>query len=533
MKLIQKTIVLFAVVFLFLPGCTSTAMFHQTEGNIADVRLRQIDSRHSSDALAKPEPALVVNQGLYVDKTPISLERTPSWLRNKIIIRGDQLPFSYYSRTVAAGGGRPILTRYQVGLDPNAKISVNYSGTVKGALDLIASKSGYVYTIRGTNIYWQAFITKSFDIAFMPGSSDYMMGKAASASGSLMTAGGGGGASTTVAGIIDDSSSSQYSNLKGTLSVWKDLEATIKELMSPDGKVITSEATTTITVKDRPSNIELISRFIANMNNNLSKQVLIKVQVLEVQLTSDYTYGINWDIVQNAFAGSNWAIIGNFGTPVTITSLTGGTTPPIYGIQANKAIGNQTWWGALLNALTQQGKVSVVTEPRVVCLNNQVSVIRIASSEGYIASVQNTSTGGGGTSTAAQNTVTSQITPGTLITGLTLYVLPKIMNNKIYLQVNADLSNKVSLQAISSTTGTTPGAASTAPIIQVPKVTQKQFNQRSMIKSGDTLVLSGFRQVSNQTGAMQFLDSQNLGGRGASQFNTETIVLITPIILHG
>ena len=67
----------------------------------------------------------------------------------------------------------------------------------------------------------------------------------------------------------------------------------------------------------------------------------------------------------------------------------------------------------------------------------------------------------------------------------------------------------------------------------MPVVTQQQFNQRSVIGTNETLILSGYRQVSNQTGAMQLLDSQALGGKAASQTNQETVVLISPIILHG
>src|SRR5205823_3858044 len=100
-------------------------------------------------------------------------------------------------------------------------------------------------------------------------------------------------------------------------------------------------------------------------------------------------------------------------------------------------------WTILFNALSQQGKTSVVSEPRVVCLNNQVAVVRIVQQNGYVASIQNTSlagsTGGSGGTTNV-GTVTSQVTPGTVITGLTLYILPKIMQDKIYMQVNADLS---------------------------------------------------------------------------------------------
>ena len=69
--------------------------------------------------------------------------------------------------------------------------------------------------------------------------------------------------------------------------------------------------------------------------------------------------------------------------------------------------------------------------------------------------------------------------------------------------------------------------------IQLPNITEKHFNQRSMIRSGDTLILAGFKQMTNRSGASQFLTSQSLGGTAAEQLNSETVVLITPIILHG
>lgn len=169
----------------------------------------------------------------------------------------------------------------------------------------------------------------------------------------------------------------------------------------------------------------------------------------------------------------------------------------------------------------------MVTEPRVVCLNNQVSVIRIIQNQSYVASVQNTSTGGGGTTTAAQNTVTSQITPGTIITGLTIYILPKILGKNVYLQVTADISLLEQLLSFSV------GSGATASSVQLPKISAKNFNQRAVIHSGDTLIMSGFRQVGNQANANQFLQSQALGGRGSQELNSETVILITPILLNG
>lgn len=542
--MLKRWIVLCLTIVFALTACNSP-VYNQTEGNVADVVIKTKKARKKFDDTGKPDPALLVKQGLYVDTTPISLARQPSWLTNHVIIRGDQLPFSYYSRTIGSGAGNNVLTKYQTGLDSSVSVTLNYSGSIKGALDLLATKTGYVYSVRGNTIYWQAFITRTYDIAFMPGGTDYLMGKSSSGGSTANTGTNASPAGGTVANYVSsDSSDSEYSNLKGTLSIWKDLDSTIKQLLSVDGKVMVSESTTSVTVRDRPTNVELVGQYVTNLNRNLSKQVLVKVQVLDISLQNSYDFGVNWQLLAKAFNKSPFAVNMNYGTPISITSLSpqgtnfagAAISTPQLGIDQsqnpkdNGGPGGLPSYTILLNALNQQGKTSVVSEPRVLCLNNQVSVIRIVQSQGYVASIQNTTlTGTSGTTVNNNsNTVTSQITPGSVITGLTLYILPKILKDNIYLQVNADLStnNGFTLFGASSLSTTTNA-------VQLPNVTSKHFNQRSMIKSGDTLILSGFRQVTNSANAMQFLNSQALGGKGSQQLNVETIVLITPIILNG
>lgn len=526
--MLKKWIVLILSAAFVLVACHSP-VFNQTEGNIADVKIKNARERQKSDNLAKPLPPLIIKPGSYVDTTPISLQRRPSWLNNHIVIRGDQLPFSYYSRLIATGAGNNVLTKYQAGLDPSTNVAINYSGPIRGALDLLAAKSGFVYTINNNVVYWQAFITRTYEVAFMPGDSDYMLGK---------KSGGGGGANTSqqssqaqVANYTtSDSSDSEYSNLSGKISIWKDLQATVSQMLTPDGKMTVSQATTSITVRDRPTNVLLVGQYIYNLNNNLSKQVLVKVQVLEVNLENGFNYGIDWNIVTNAFHNSAFRLAANYGTPIAIQQISGNATIPSLGtvqniFPADAGKNPIPSYQILLKALNQQGKSSIVSEPRVLCLNNQVSVVRIVKAEGYVASIQNTSTPGPGANNTS-NTVTSQVTPGMVITGLTLYILPKILQDRVYLSVNADLSTNNGFGAF----GTTGSGGSQ---IQLPNITEKHFNQRSMIKSGDTLILSGFRQLTNRTGASQLLTSQALGGTAAEQLSTETVVLITPIILHG
>jgi len=530
--MLRKWIILLFSMVITLAACHSP-VYNQTIGNVADAKMKSAEARKKSDNDAKPLPPLLVKQGLYVDTTPISLAKKPQWLKNHIVIRGDQLPFSYYSRTIATGAGSSVLTKYQVGLDPAANVTMSYSGTVKGALDLLAAKTGFIYTVHKNSVYWQAFVTRTFDIAFMPGGTDYLMGKSSSSSSSSSNAGAAAAGGSVSNYVSSDYSDAEFSNLKGTLSIWADLSETIKQLLSPDGKVMVSQSTTSVTVRDRPSNVELVAQYIRNINSNLSKQVLVRVQILEIGLENDYEFGIDWSLVARAFHNSPFRINANYGTPIAIQAF---TPQPGGSAQSIPQLGTQILnsniipgWTILFNALNQQGKTSIVSEPRVVCLNNQVSVVRIVKSQGYVASVQNTTLSQGGT--APTSTVTAQITPGTTVTGLTLYILPKILRDRIYLQVNADLSTQTALETF--TTGGANQQAAGSTSIQLPTITEKHFNQRSMIRSGDTLILSGFRQVSNTANAAQFLTSQALGGKGAQQLNVETIVLITPIILGG
>src|SRR6185437_8804540 len=108
----KKIFFLLLGIMLFLTGCNSP-VYNQAEGNIAEVKIRADEAIKKSNASGKPIPKLQVKDSLYVDRTPISLAKDPSWLKNHIVIRGDQLPFAYFSRAIANGGGKDILTHYQ------------------------------------------------------------------------------------------------------------------------------------------------------------------------------------------------------------------------------------------------------------------------------------------------------------------------------------------------------------------------------------------------------------------------------------
>jgi len=169
------------------------------------------------------------------------------------------------------------------------------------------------------------------------------------------------------------------------------------------------------------------------------------------------------------------------------------------------------------------GHVSIATEPRLVTLNNQIAEIGINQLQGYLESIAVTTQGVTGTTTTA-------LTPGIVKTGFSLYILPKIKGKKVYLQISSDLSSLRNIQVFTAERqDLANGKQGTVSQIELPTVNEKIFNQRSVVESGDTLVIAGFRQVRNETANTRTFGIPS--SQGAKKTNLETIVLITPTIL--
>lgn len=532
---------------------------------VADIKHTQ-DSLHQKEQTYNPPPPPVMEKtGAYVNTQPISLDRPPRWLRRQVTVHGANLPVTFYIDQVLANTGATL--HFDNDVQRSRLISMDFRGTVQGALDEIASKSDYAYHINNkrNTITWSAFETKTFDVSFLPGNAKYEVGGSQGGSGgssdSVAQGGVGGGDSGGGSGGVtinytgtDLSKTSQYSNLTGTISVWKDLETSVKNLMSKEGKVTVSQATTTITVRDHPENVASIAEFIKKMNKELSKQVRIQVQVLTVQLTHDFEYGINWDIVRK-FGSVNQASLTG---PLVSNASTGSAFSPL----ALEFRGNSGAWEGtqmVIQALSRQGKVSVVTQPTVTTLNNQVAEITIQQQESYIQSISNSVT---------QTNSTSGVNPGVITTGFNLFLLPKIQGKKVFLQLSTTISDLESIKEINANTGnvtsnsenqdqaestttsdnaddSTSGESSdtdgqddtnqdngSPSVIQVPTIDERKFNQRSVVASGTTLILAGFKERRNSANKSSFLYSETLGGKGGANETTELVLLITPVIIN-
>jgi type II secretory pathway component GspD/PulD (secretin) len=508
---------------VIITACTPPPLYSDTNKKICNVATDINKNRafNSGDS-----PATKINTNFYSQDVYRS-GQSPEWLNRPVTLRANDLPLNLLMNKLIPQN--TVGVQYGEGSDKNTPVSLNYSGSIRGALDEVSAKTNYAYNIEDNMITWSAFVTKTFDVSFMPGASQYLMGQKQGDTMLNLNAGANGG---TVSGQNADS---QFSSLEGNLSVWNDLQASIKEMLSPDGKVMVSQSTTTITVQDHPENVQKVADYLASMNKDLSKEVLLKVQVLEVSLDKNFNYGIDWNVAYQTASGRAGFGTGNLSQPFTFTPL-GGNTPfgptPAGGGVANPIVasgqaalnipgisggiisGPFANTQLLINALAQQGNVSTVTNPEVVTLNNQVAQIDISNQQSYLAS---TTTTLGGVGSISQ----TSLTPGVVNTGFKLYILPKIMQKNIYLQLSSELS------ILNSITPFTSGAST----IELPSISGKHFNLRSLVTSGDTLIIAGFRQTQNTANTSSMFGTPLLGGRGADQNKVETIVLITPVLM--
>jgi type IVB pilus formation R64 PilN family outer membrane protein len=283
-------------------------------------------------------------------------------------------------------------------------------------------------------------------------------------------------------------------------------------MLSSHGSVVSSPATGTLTVTDTPAILARVEKFIERENRTLGRQVLINVTVLSVSLSDEDNYGLNWDLVFNELS-RRYGIKNTFGAGQSGTSF----SASVLNTSSSKLAGSSV----LINALSSQGRVRKETSASVAALNHQPVPVQVARQTAYLKSSQTTITANVGSSTS--------LTPGLVTSGFTMTVLPSLLDNgTVILQFSTDISTLRRLNTVSSS-GSNGGSQ-----IQTPEVDTRNFLQRVAMKSGQTLVVSGFEQMESGM-ERQGVGKPSIfafGGGLSARSNKEVIViLVTPIAM--
>jgi len=415
-------------------------------------------------------------------------------------------------------GGAPA-----AGFGPVPLHVVYSSGDLKGLLDSACAQFGVYWKFANGVVDFYFTDTRTFQVSAVPGDSAVKANVVSAANNDNGNSGGmngGGGTSGTIGssagsggssgtGVSSDNTSTTQVNSQ--LSIFGSLDAAIKAMLSPYGHVVSSPATGSISVTDTPDSLERVGRFMEEQNRTMSRQVMINVTVLSVTLSDQDSYGIDWTAVYQTL-GTQFGLANTFAPTLTNpVSFSAAVITP-----NSRANGTK----AMIAALSEQGKVRRKTSASVTTLNNQPVPVQVATQQGYLASISTTNTANVGSQTS--------LTPGTVTTGFNMTLLPHVLDDgTVLMQFYTNLSSLIALQQVSSG-GNNPLQ------IQTPEIDTRNFLQRVAMKSGATLVISGYEGTNDNLTQSGVGKAQNYllgGGFNAGRSRDIIVILITPITM--
>jgi general secretion pathway protein D len=232
------------------------------------------------------------------------------------------------------------------------------------------------------------------------------------------------------------------------------------------------------------------------------KQVQIQASIVEVSLTDDFRFGVDWSAIS-----SNGDVIGR-----SIYN-TGGTIGPAYpGFSVTILGGNID---AAVNALGSRTAIDVVSTPNIITLDNHVARLQIGDQVPIV------------TQTAASTATDNPALVSTVNykdTGVILEVTPRISGDD---KVVVEISQEVSAVARTVTSG-----------IDSPTIQQRKMESTLVLQDGAVVALGGLisrTRTNSNSGVPGLKDVKGLGAlfrsRSRDDSRTELVVLLTARIV--
>jgi len=210
---------------------------------------------------------------------------------------------------------------------------------------------------------------------------------------------------------------------------WTELKDTLTLLVgSEEGRsVIVSPQAGLVTIRALPEEIKVVKSFIKDTETHLRRQVIIEAKIMEVTLNDDYQQGVKWDKVLGSIGSSDLTFSTAGGIAGNIISGTiGGTSSLSF---------NNDDFSGVIDLLSTQGNVQVLSSPRITATNNQKAVIKVGEDEYFVTDISSTTT------TGTSTTTTPEIDLTPFFSGIALDVTAQIAeNDEVILHVHPSVT---------------------------------------------------------------------------------------------
>lgn len=301
---------------------------------------------------------------------------------------------------------------------------------------------------------------------------------------------------------------------------WQTIEKELLALLNTEAEletkaVIINPNAGLITINGTFNQLERAREYIQQLQNRLKKQVAINVSIIAVSLDKSHSSGINW---QNFSIDFNSQNAQNSNSLISFQNTNEGNL-----FVKNLGFNVGLNLNSVMNFLSQNGKTKVLSNPKLVALNNQQAIISVGDTINYQVKESSKSTDSGTTVSEIYNNYS-------IFIGILLNILPEISDDgKIMLRISPSLSNFKYPQ---------DNRRQSEPRVIAPDTIQKKLSTVVQMENNQTLVLGGLisHNESLDESSINFLSKIPLLGslfKGSSQTqsSTEIVFIITPLII--
>ena len=500
-----------SVVFVGVVGLVACAAEQSNEKN-ADKATQKATSIYDKNRIIKPTSLVTTSDDMFLsdEHFVITPKQTlpPAFNQRLVYSTGVNETLAQTFANIAKLSHVPIvladdLNTKAAGKEMNTAGVTAYQGSLQQVIGQLANRYGLFWDYQKGKVNIFLLETKIYALDAPIGSFS-----ADNTISSTSDPAGGSSGSSSQSAVSGSSDMSLKYSVKAD-SPWTAAMTTLKDMLSPAGKIQGNPVEGYIAVTDNPDVQEKVADYIEKINKKTNQKIAVRVDVYDVQASSTTDMGLDINAIANVLSSDTATIVTN-----PASSLN-----PDVGALSTLTVSSGTH-NAILTALNTLGKTTLVTGATVYTVSGQPAPIQSVTQETYLASSSTTIT---------QDSSQTSLTPGTVVTGYSMMVTPKLeANNQIMVTLNLQLSNLLGMTTLTSSD------AEDASTIQGPKISSKNFLENMVLHSGQSLLIAGFQddkgasEISSPTSTDYWLLG---GGKSTQKVKTTTIIVVTPYII--
>ena len=325
-----------------------------------------------------------------------------------------------------------------------------------------------------------------------------------------------------------EGSNSDYTSVTATstFTFWEKLKEHLSDILKIDedydskiNNILVDRDAAIVTITATKRQFQKVDEYLKKVESRMHSQVMIESYLIELTYENSKDRGVDWSNL-SATLKPNFSYLSKSGANEAVD-----TTLNVSGLHSGLlTFGAEFSPTGLISFLDGYGDVEVLSNPKVLTLNNQPAVINVGKQLSYLYQDGSVEIGDGASPTYEL---------GSVFVGLTLNIIPEITeDNHIIMRVNPVTSEL--LNEDTSTSSSTSSDFRTMP----PDTRIKQMSSIVKVKDKQRVVIGGLieKREDNENSKVPVLGDIPLLGKlfsheGKSIQKTELFILIIPTLI--